>query len=122
MLKYNPQLRPRARRLRNNLTDAEQRMWNRLRAKQILGIQFYRQRPIDNYIVDFYAPVVRLVIEVDGAQHLDTARARYDRRRSKCLEQLGLKVLRFDDRQGLLELDSVVQVIFGVVSESLDSL
>ena len=122
MLKYNPQLKPGARRLRNNLTDAERRLWSRLRVKQILGIQFYRQRPIGNYIVDFHAPTARLVIEVDGAQHLDTVQARYDRRRSQYLEQLGLKVLRFDDRQVLLELDSVVQVISCAVSERLDSL
>lgn len=82
-------------------------------------IQFYRQKPIDNYIVDFYAPTARLVIEVDGAQHLDAAQARYDQRRSEYLEEIGLKVLRFDDRQVLLELDSVTQVIFRAVDERL---
>ena len=66
MLKYNPQLKTRARALRSNLTDAEQRLWSRLRGKQVLGIQFYRQRPIGNFIVDFYAPTTRLVIELDG--------------------------------------------------------
>jgi very-short-patch-repair endonuclease len=119
MLKSNPQLKTRARTLRTNLTDAEQRLWSRLRGKQILGIQFYRQRPIGNYIVDFYAPKARLVIEVDGAQHLDAAQAQYDQRRSEYLAKLGLKVLRFDDRQVLLELDSVVEMIFRAVSESL---
>ena len=119
MLKYNPQLKTKARSLRAGLTDAEQRLWGRLRGKQILGIQFYRQKPIGNYIVDFYAPTARLVIEVDGAQHLDAAQARYDRRRSEYLEKLGLKVLRFDDRQVLLEPESVVQVIFCAVNESL---
>jgi len=118
MLKYNSQLKTRARALRSNLTDAEQRLWNRLRGKQILGIQFYRQRPIGNYIVDFYAPTTRLVIEVDGAHHFDTAQASYDRRRSEYLENHGLKVLRFDDRQVLLELDSVVQVVFRTMDES----
>ena len=122
MFKYNSQLKTRARALRRNLTDAEQRLWSRLRGKQVLGKQFYRQRPIGNYIVDFYAPTTRLVIEVDGAHHFDTAQASYDRRRSEYLEKLGLKVLRFDDRQVLLELDSVVQVIFRAVSESLERL
>ena len=122
MLKYNSQLKTRARALRRNLTDAEQRLWSRLRGKQVLGIQFYRQRPIGNFIVDFYAPTKRLVIELDGAHHFNTAQASYDRRRSEYLEKLGLKVLRFNDRQVLLESDSVVQVIFRAVSESLEPL
>ena len=91
MLKYNPQLKTRARTLRTHLTDAEQRLWSRLRGKQILAIQFYRQKPIGNYIVDFYAPTARLVIEVDGAHHLDVAQARYDRQRSEHLEERGLR-------------------------------
>jgi very-short-patch-repair endonuclease len=119
MLKYNPQLKTRARRLRSNLTDAEQWLWNRLRGKQILGIQFYRQRLIGNYIVDFYAPRARLVIEVDGAHHLDTLQVQYDQRRSEYMERLGLKVLRFDDRQVLLEVESVMQVIYDTVDERL---
>jgi very-short-patch-repair endonuclease len=117
MLKYHPQLRTRARKLRSHLTDAEQRLWSRLRGKQILGIQFYRQRPIGNFIVDFYAPTVRLVVEVDGAQHLETAQARYDAQRSEYLAAIGLKVLRFDDRLVLLDLESVTQEIFRVVDE-----
>lgn len=67
MLHYNPRLKTRARSLRSNPTDAEQRLWSRLRRKQMLGVQFYRQRTIGNYIVDFYAPAVSLAIEVDGA-------------------------------------------------------
>ena len=118
MLNYNPRLKPRARALRSNLTDAEQRLWTRLRRKQILGVQFYRQRTIGNYIVDFYAPAAELVVEVDGAQHLAPANTEYDKRRSEYLEDRGLKVLRFDDRQVLLELESVIQVIFRAVGES----
>ena len=112
MLKYNPQLKVKARSLRTGLTDAEQRLWSRLRRKQIAGVQFYRQRPIGNYILDFYAPAVRLVVELDGSQHFDAAQATYDQRRSEYLEELGLKVLRFDDRQVLLELENVVEDIF----------
>jgi len=119
MLKYNPQLKTRARTLRTQLTDAEQRLWSRLRGKQILGIQVYRQRPIGNYIVDFYAPTARLVIEVDGAHHLDGAQGRYDKERTEYLQEIGLEVLRFDDRQVLLELESVTQVIFCAVEKSL---
>jgi very-short-patch-repair endonuclease len=105
--------------LRSGLTDAEQRLWNRLRRQQILGVQFYRQRPIGNYIVDFYAPTAQLVVEVDGSQHEEPMQARRDRVRSGYLESLGLTVLRFDDRQVLLELDSVAEEIYRAVSEKL---
>jgi very-short-patch-repair endonuclease len=117
MLKYNPQLKTRARSLRTNLTDAEHRLWSRLRRRQISGIQFYRQKPIGNYIVDFYAPGVQLVVEVDGSHHSALAEARYDAERSEYLEKLGLMVLRFNDRQVLTETDSVVEEIFRAVSE-----
>ena len=106
-----------ARSLRTKLTDAEQRLWSRLRRKQISGIQFYRQKPIGNYIVDFYAPSVQLVVEVDGSQHLEIAQASYDAERSEYLRQLGLKVLRFDDRQVLMQTDAVVEEIFRTVGE-----
>ena len=112
MLRYNPQLKGRARSLRANLTDAEQRLWARLRRKQILGVQFYRQKPIGNYIADFYAPAVRLVVEVDGSQHFDLLQAEYDRHRTAYLKGLGLQVLRYTDRQVLMELDSVAEEIF----------
>jgi very-short-patch-repair endonuclease len=112
MLQYKPHLKARARSLRNNLTDAEQRLWNRLRGKQVSGIQFYRQKPIGNYIVDFYAPLVRLVVEVDGSHHLDGIQAKHDKQRNEYLERLGFKVLRFDDRQVLMQTDAVVEEIF----------
>jgi very-short-patch-repair endonuclease len=92
-------------------------LWARLRRKQVLGVQFYRQKPIGNYIADFYAPVARLVVEVDGSQHFDPAKAEYDRRRTEYLKQMGLQVLRYHDRQVLLELDSVVEEIFGAMKE-----
>ena len=112
MLQYKPHLKARARSLRNNLTDAEQRLWSRLRRKQISGIQFYRQKPIGNYIVDFYAPLVQLVVEVDGSHHLDGIQAKHDKQRNEYLERLGFKVLRFDDRQVLMQTDAVVEEIF----------
>jgi very-short-patch-repair endonuclease len=115
MLRYSPRLKGRARSLRASLTDAEQRLWSRLRRKQILGVQFYRQKPIGNYITDFYAPGARLVVEVDGAQHVEPAQAERDRLRTEYLKQMGLQVLRYHDRQVLLELDSVVEEIFGAV-------
>jgi very-short-patch-repair endonuclease len=115
MLRYNPQLKGRARSLRANLTDAEQRLWGRLRRKQILGVQFYRQKPIGDYIADFYAPAARLIVEVDGSQHAEPANAEYDKRRTAYFKQIGLRVLRFNDREVLLELDSVAEEIFRAV-------
>ena len=111
MLPYKPQLKIRARSFRSNLTDVEKRLWSRLRRKQLLGIQF-RQKPIDNYIIDFHAPSVHLVVEVDGSQHFDPRQAEYDKRRSKFLEQQGLLVLRFDDRQVLTKTEAVAAEIF----------
>lgn len=94
-------------------------MWGRLRRKQILGVQFYRQKPIGNYIVDFYAPVVNLIVEIDGSQHLEPEHANRDERRTACFNQLGLRVLRFNDREVLLELDSVAEAIYRAVEEKI---
>ena len=94
---------------------AELHLWYRLRRKQILGVQFYRQKPIGNYIADFYAPAAKLVVELDGAQHLELGQAKYDAQRTRDLEQRGLKVLRFDDRQALLQTESVLEAIFQAV-------
>ena len=115
MLLYNRQLKTKARSLRTNPTDAELHLWYRLRRKQILGVQFYRQKPIGNSIADFYAPAVKLVVELDGAQHLELGQAKYDAQRTRDLEQQGLKVLRFDDRQALLQTESVLEAIFQAV-------
>ena len=115
MLPYNRRLKTKARSLRTNPTDAELHLWYRLRRKQILGVQLYRQKPIGNYIADFYAPAVKLVVELDGAQHLERGQANYDAQRTKDLEERGLKVIRFDDRQVLLETESVLEAIFHFV-------
>jgi very-short-patch-repair endonuclease len=69
--------------------------------------------------VDFYAPTADLVVEVDGAQHAETPQAEHDRERTAYLEQVGLRVLRCNDRQVLLELDSVVEEIFWVAREKI---
>jgi len=116
MLRYDPRLKARARSLRANLTDAERCLWARLRRKQILGVQFYRQKPFGRYIADFYAPAARLVVEVDGSQHSEPLQFEHDRRRTAYLKGLGLQVLRFTDRQVLLELDAVAEEIFRAVA------
>ena len=121
MQPYNKKLKQPSRDLRNNMTDAEQLLWQRLRRKQILGLQFYRQKPILNFIVDFYCPAANLVIECDGGQHYTAEGLEADRARDQALAQLGLNVLRFDNRQILTEIDGVVEKIYCVVNLRLES-
>ena len=117
MEKYNKQLKQTARTLRINMTDAEQKLWYQLRRKQIQGLQFYRQKPLLNFIVDFYCPAAKLVIELDGSQHAEPDQQLKDQKRKALLAQLSLAVLRFDNRQVLLEMDEVLAVINAVVIE-----
>ena len=112
MLKYQGNLKRYARRLRANMTESELALWSRLRRKQLLNVQFYRQKPIGNYIVDFYAPQAKLVVEVDGSQHLESNYASEDVQRDAYLMDQGLLVLRFNNLQVLQELDAVAAVIF----------
>lgn len=121
MLNYRDNLKPLARKLRSNMTDAEQTLWFHLRRKQILNVTFYRQRPIGEYIVDFYAPSQKLVVEVDGAQHLEIEHAASDAERSAYLEALGLHVMRFDNRQILTETSAVLQMIHRHIDRRISS-
>ena len=117
MERYNPTLKENSRSLRANLTDAEQALWHRLRRKQIQSVQFYRQKPLLSFIVDFYCPAAKLVIELDGSQHFESEYQAKDQVRDEALAGVGLKVLRFDNRQVLLERDAVLAVIDQVVRE-----
>ena len=90
MLKYNSKLKGNARQLRRDSTDSETVLWQRLRGKQLSGVQFYRQKPIGNFIVDFYAPKAKLVIEIDGSQHFETPHAEKDKKRDKYPRQPGI--------------------------------
>ncbi len=119
MLKYNPKLKGNARQFRQTLTDSEHVLWQRLRGKQLSEVQFYRQKPIGNYIVDFYAPKVKLVIEIDGSQHFEAPHAERDRERDGYLGRLGLMVLRINSRQVLKETEAVVEFIFQTITERL---
>lgn len=116
MEKYSQQLKQSARTLRDGMTDAEQKLWFYLRRKQVRGLQFYRQKPLLNFIVDFYCPAAKLVIELDGSQHAELDHQQKDQRRDNLLKELGLLVLRFDNRQVLMEMDSVLAVINDVVT------
>ncbi|MFH1703429.1 MAG: endonuclease domain-containing protein [Nitrospirota bacterium] len=99
MLHYNKDLKQFSRQLRRKMTDAEKLLWSKIRAKQLKGIQFYRQKTIGNFIVDFYCPKANLIIEVDGGQHYVPEGKEKDRQRDRILEGMGLTVLRFSDRE-----------------------
>jgi very-short-patch-repair endonuclease len=121
MKPYNKNLKQASRDLRNNMTEAEKLLWTRLRGKQILGLQFYRQKPILNFIVDFYCPAANLVIECDGSQHFTDEGLEADRVRDQALAELGLRMLRFDNGMVFRETDVVVQVIYDVITQLLKS-
>ncbi|MDE1461204.1 endonuclease domain-containing protein [Spartinivicinus poritis] len=111
MKTYSKYLKQPGRLLRANMTEAEQKLWQLVRRKQIHGKQFYRQKPLLDYIVDFYCPAAKLVIELDGGQHYDANHQEQDRIRDQALTELGLTVLRFDNRQVLTETHAVLEVI-----------
>ena len=121
MLRYKARLKPKARQLRKHMTDSERVLWSRLRGRQLLKVQFYRQKPIGEYIVDFYAPRAKLVVEVDGSQHMHTKQAEKDNLRDAYLAAVGLRVVRFNSREVLKETDAVVEVIHRTIAERLDS-
>ncbi|OGU13667.1 MAG: hypothetical protein A2076_03750 [Geobacteraceae bacterium GWC2_53_11] len=111
MRTYSKNLKPPSRDLRGNMTNAEQLLWSRLRRKQLHGVQFYRQKPLGPYILDFFAPGAGLVVEVDGSQHLEPDHFERDRQRDQCLADEELLVLRFNNREVLLETNAVLEQI-----------
>ena len=96
--------------LRKNCTDAEKKLWWKLRAAQF-GLRFRRQYSVDSYILDFYAPRLKLAVEVDGDSHFTDDALAYDARRSAHLARYGIEVLRFTNIEVLLNLDVVLTAI-----------
>lgn len=101
-----------ARKLRRGMTDAERRIWARLRRQQLSGFRFRRQFPVGTYIVDFICLEAKLVIEIDGGQHLESIS---DEVRTRWLERSGFHVLRFRNHDVLVRTDDVLAVIFDVL-------
>ena len=122
MHSYNSKLKQPSRLLRTNMTDAEQLLWKHLRRKQMCGIQFNRQKPLLNYIVDFYSAKAKLVIEVDGSQHLEESNRKKDALRDDALQKLGLTILRFNNRQVLMETENVLHKIYNCLIENIDQI
>jgi very-short-patch-repair endonuclease len=110
----NPNTKHKAIKLRKVSTPAEIKLWSRIRDDQ-LGITFRRQHAIGSYIVDFCAPRKKLIIELDGSQHLE--QAEYDEERTKYFEAHGYRVLRFWNHDVMNDMESVLQVIWTGLKE-----
>jgi len=108
MREAKPQRTDRSRRLRRDATDAERRLWYRLRARQIAGAKFVRQDPIGPYVVDFACREQRLIVEVDGGQHATDPR---DAVRDQWLSDRGYRVLRFWNNDVLGNMEGVLEMI-----------
>ncbi len=111
IIPYNPILKERARQLRQNMTPGEATLWKYLKRKQMCGYDFDRQRPIDQYIVDFYCKQLMLAIEIDGYSHDSPEAQESDRARQAHLESLGVRFLRFNEEDVCAEVEGVLSVI-----------
>lgn len=111
IIPYNPKLKELARRLRKNMTFSEVKLWNELKNGKMLAYDFDRQRPIGNYIVDFYCKDLKLAIEVDGITHEDEKVMMKDKVKQEDLEILGVNFLRFDALLVVNEIEAVVREI-----------
>lgn len=98
-----------ARKLRKNMTDAEQKLWSHLRHKQVGGYKFRRQFPLDSYVVDFICLEKKLIIEIDGGQHNNESE--YENKRTEFLESQGYTILRFWNNDVLKNIYGVVKVV-----------
>ena len=115
--KLDPQLLIFAKSMRTNATDAETLMWQLFRAKRFMNLKFRRQHVIAPYIVDFYCHELGLVIELDGSQHGTDDAIEYDAERTKFLEALGLKVVRYWNHDVLSRTDVVLGDLWQVCFE-----
>jgi very-short-patch-repair endonuclease len=109
--RYDRKLKKPSRQLRNKSTEAEILLWSIIRFRQLKDLLFYRQKPLGGYIVDFYCPKAKLVLEVDGAQHYKKDALEYDRIRDEYLGNLGLTVLRFTNLDVIDNIEGVIEVI-----------
>ena len=112
MLYYNRNLKNTARTLRKNMTDTEIFLWSKIRRKQLKGFQFYRQKTIGNYIVDFYCPAAKLIIELDGSQHYEEEGLRKDKVRDQYLMGLGFQVKRYPSTEVFSNIDGIISEIY----------
>jgi very-short-patch-repair endonuclease len=111
IIPYNPKLTVLARKLRNESTETEIYLWLKLKGKQMYGYDFHRQKPIDNYILDFFCYDLLLGIEVDGYSHEILEVYNKDRIKEKRMNELGITILRFSDFEVLKDMENVIRAI-----------
>ena len=111
VIKYNPKLTEFARQLRNDATKSEIKMWQCLKRKQLFGYDFHRQKPIDEYIADFFCNKLQLVIECDGYSHEIQEVWNKDVKKTKRFNNLGIRVLRFSDHQIMNDFENVYRAL-----------
>ena len=107
-----------ARALRQSASNAERKLWKLLRGKEMGGLRFRRQQPIGPYIVDFYCPAAKLVVELDGGQHGEDKSVAYDMARTRWLEECGYRVLRFSNSDFLRQPANILENIWHAIEES----
>jgi very-short-patch-repair endonuclease len=103
--------------LRLNMTASEQRLWRYLRGKRMAGHKFRRQFSVDQFIVDFYSPELKLAIEIDGDSHAGEKEGKYDKLREKHFSRLGVNFLRFTNQEVMKNLESVLMAIASGVAK-----
>src|SRR5262245_66134236 len=115
LIPSQPHLKELARKVRKQSTLSEVLLWNQIKNKKLLGCDFHRQKPIDNFIVDFFCPDLKLAIEIDGVSHLHKGQADVERHRR--LEGLGIHLIRLEDRMVKQEMPSVLNGLVGWIQE-----
>ena len=108
-IKYNPELKELARSLSS--TKAEIRLWSYLKGKQLMEYDFHRQKPVDNYIADFFCNTLMLVIEVDGYTHGFEEVFKRDKKKEERLNEIGITVLRYRDTDVMNNIEGVLEDI-----------
>ena len=117
IIPYNPNLKMLARKLRNTSTLGEVLLWNELKNKQMHGYDFHRQKPLLNYIVDFYCYELNLVIEIDGQYHNSEEQFQADDKREKDLRGCGLAIMRFAEQEVRKHMVNVLRTIESHISD-----
>ncbi|SDD65065.1 Very-short-patch-repair endonuclease [Mucilaginibacter pineti] len=121
IIPYNPKLKDLARKLRNDSTFGEILLWKTLKGKQLHGYDFHRQKPLLNYIVDFYCFELNLVIEVDGHYHNHEDAVNKDQLRDKELAEHGLTVIRFSENEIKTDIATVLRTLEQHITEHTSS-
>ncbi|MCW3123805.1 MAG: methylase [Flavipsychrobacter sp.] len=117
IIPYNPKLKAFAKQLRNNSTNSEVLLWKHISGKKMMGYDFHRQKPIDNYILDFFCYELMLGIELDGITHHVEEVYKRDTQKEARLKELGISLLRFNDYEVLNDIDNVVRGIEGYAEQ-----